>query len=250
MNWTTNKKRLIEEERELKNKIENDKYYGLLNKIKSLRFSQNIFFDNLSDYYKWNDEKNIPQFTFPVTEQYKKETSNFLRKTTRLFINSLSSGIMYVDHSVTVKNKICKESPSFKKVYKKEVSGSISESPVFNFVKELRVYTLHIGSLNFILNTVFASPIKPEESINSIIFNLSNLRKWPKWNERSREYLANLNEETSMYTMLDDFTEILKQSYISFHNSYVDHFKDELKKIEIVILRFNRIYSILDNLTE
>lgn len=250
MNLSKIKDKLIKEERRLKIKTENDKYYTLLQKIKSLRFSQSIFFDNLSDFYKWNDEENIPQFTFPTTDKYKEETNDFLRKTTRLFINSLSSGIMYVDHSVTVKNKICKKFPDFKKVYRKKVSQPPSESPVFNFVKELRVYALHIGSVNFILNTKFASPIKPYQSVNSIIFNLSYLRKWPKWNEKSQKYLAKLDEKTSMYTTLEDFTDILKDSYISFHNAYIDYFNDELKKIEIVIVRFNKIHSDLDNLTE
>lgn len=250
MNWSMIKDRLIEDERRLKKEIENDKYYTLLQKIKSLRFSQSIFFDNLSDFYKWNDEENIPQFTFPMNDKYKEETNDFLRKTTRLFINSLSSGIMYVDHSITVKNKICKEFPDFKKVYRKKVSQPPSESTVFNFVKELRVYALHIRSVNFILNTKFASPIKPYDSINSIIFNLSNLRKWSKWNEKSQKYLAKLDEKTSMYTTLSDFTEVLKESYISFHNTYIDYFENELKKIEIVILRFNKIHLVLDNLTE
>lgn len=248
MDWSLIINNLFDELNHLQQSLKNDKIYNYAKLVDGLRFSYRIYYDNLIELKKWAMEKNLPPVTFPSTYESNKQVNQFLIKLARQFTNYLSSAITYADHSMTVKNKICKEYPQYSKVYNDYVGKPIDKNEVYRFMKDLRIYSTHYGVIKFILNTDLNPSDAPHERKRFILLDTTSLNQWNGWNSKSKKYLSSISKTTSIYTTLKDFDKILKFAYESFSKSFRKHFKKEVSNFSNIAERLNRIRTILDKL--
>lgn len=249
MNWPNIVNKLFDELNDLKQTLKNDKIYNYALLVDGLRFSYRICSDNLIEFKEWATENNLPSITFPSTIDSRKQVNKFLIKLARLFTNYLSSAIAYADHSLTVKNKICKEHLNFSKKYRDTVGSPVDENDVYRFMKDMRIYSTHYGVIKFILNTNLNPSDAPNERKRYITLDTDNLKQWDGWKSKSKEYISSISKTTSIYTTLEEFDNILKIAYESFSKSFTEFFKKEVNNYRTIVQRINRIQLLLEKLT-
>lgn len=253
MNWSRIINSLFDELRDTQIRIEEDELYAFAGMIEGLRYSYRIYHENLDEFKQWATTENLPPITFPINDpQYKKTVTLFLITLSRRLFNVLSSATMYIEHSVAVKNRICKSYPDYRRSYNISVSPIVQGNEVFSFMKDLRNYFIHVSIAGFSVQYKLQErPKNVEELITrELRLDTRRLKEWQRWTEPSRRYLDSLSEDESVYSTLDEFDEILKKTYEQFAQSFKRHFHNDLRVTYMTVDRHNRIWALLDKLKE
>lgn len=253
MNWSQIINSLYEEFRKEQVFLEEDSLYSFAGMIESLRYSYKIYHENLYEFKSYATDENLPPLSLPLNDEKTKiDNTRFLITLSRKLFNVVASASMYADHSVTVKNKICKAYPSYKMEYSRCVASKIKGNDMFSFMKDLRNYFSHYGIATFSI----VNKIQPRFTIVEEIFqrelclDINTLVKWGGWKKPSRRYLKSCAGGFSFYTTLEEFDALLKKTYELFATSFKRHFNKDLKQPYDSVERYNKIRRLLDMLIE
>lgn len=253
MNWSQIINSLFEELRKEQVFLEEDGLYSFAGMIESLRYSYKIYNENLYEFKSYATDENLPPLSLPLNDKKASiDNARFLITLSRKLFNVVASANMYVEHSVTVKNKICKAYPSYKNEYSQCVASKIKDNDMFSFMKDLRNYFSHYGIATFSI----VNKIKPRFTSVEEIFqrelhlDVNKLVKWSGWKKPSRRYLESCAGGFSFYTTIEEFDVLLKKTYELFATSFKRHFSEDLKKTYGSVERHNKIRRLLDKLAK
>ncbi|MGE5417456.1 MAG: hypothetical protein ACM3UZ_12035 [Acidobacteriota bacterium] len=126
----------------------------------------------------------------------------------RLLHNFLAASASLVDHTRILAKDLYSNSP-FWNEYNATVKATFAESPISNFVKDLRNYFLHTK-----IPVISATLVPIDEQMDSYInLHLDELRNWDGWKKKSKEYLASQPSKIRLEVVCDDYWSIVESLY-------------------------------------
>ena len=148
--------------------------------------------------------------SFQLLDVNKRESLHqFLREVMRLFHNYLASVATLRDHTRKILNDFESEGHHLPE-YLEHVSQHF-DTPESQFIQISRNYMLHNSCI------FTGSKLHWDQSggfVLSITFGLQDLKKWDKWNAKSREFIDTQSEDPSLLPLINEYSKHMLMSFI------------------------------------
>jgi hypothetical protein len=194
--------------------------YKVLEKVKALEMSKYVLQTNYVDF------NSLLTANVDVNKIRKlKESDRRLQKTatlfeiTRLLANLVASVKSYIEHTKILHRELYKKNESLPE-YQSELEKHFKNSPLVQFVEDLRDYCLHFqappvsSSLYWSqINAVYNTGIKLDKD---------ELDRYSKWSPAGKKYLANQSNQVDLLSVVDEYYALV----MDFSNWFQSHLKE------------------------
>ena len=149
----------------------------------------------------------------------------------RKLYNFLALNSTIIDHT----RRLAKKYPQVKSVISERIKEEFEESPLSNFVKDLRNYFSHY-SLPLIMGNV-----KPKDGglvVTQPIFFKEELLKWSGWNKYSKSFILNSESDLIVKNIITEHYSRMVELYAYLRQALKDVYDEEYKKYDEFIDNF------------
>jgi hypothetical protein len=207
--------------------------------IRDIRRSQYIFMSNYNHLKKYLEAFDSKAGFGLWGIKNRDKMDLFQMEIIRLFHNFLASVKSFVDHTRTIVDKVHGDN-EFSKEYNSKKKEVFADSELSRFVQDLRNYMLHIEI------PIVGARMTPKESMesemtSSIILDLSTLKSWGGWKQKSKEYLHDAKSDINLHEIIVDYASIVIDFYNWFLRRQEELFKEELDQTQELKDEYNKI---------
>lgn len=200
--------------------------WRILNKIKVLQLSNEIFMANYQDLCSQlakyeNDGSFASQLILGEDEEL---LEAYLGEVTRYLHNFLASVKTLVDHTRVFCMEEYKDSPFFQE-YSDEINKRFINVDLTKFIQDLRNYTLHKKLPLTDATLVFDAT---NGNSQSIMLDIEDLKSWEKWTAASVRYMEGIKKRIRLKEIVDEYALITNDFY-----NWLAHRQEELHQKEI-----------------
>lgn len=210
----------IKELRELESQLEQCKGYQITKKMELLSVSTTIFYGNANELLKAINTLSQPTAILLFSVENREELKVSLKNVIRLFHNYIASVKSLIDHT-----RLCvrKEygTKDFWNEYNSKIGEIFKDSPISNFIQQLRNYILH-KQASIIYVSESQSSIALDVLINKKIICSSGM-----WNNQSRKFMSSIEGDIKLIDIVNDYTTLVANFYKWFNERQLEIHKKE-----------------------
>ncbi|MEJ2505970.1 MAG: hypothetical protein P8Y81_06885 [Ignavibacteriaceae bacterium] len=145
--------------------------------------------------------------------------------------NFLAANSTIIDHTRRLVNKY----PQVKNIISEKIKKEFEESPLNNFVKDLRNYCLHY-SLPLIMGK-----IKSKDDglfVTQPILFKEKLLKWSGWNKYSKSFILNSESDLLVRSIIAEHYNRMVELYAYLRQALIEVYNEEYKKYDEFLDKF------------
>jgi hypothetical protein len=136
---------------------------------------------------------------------------HFHEEIARLLHNYLASAATLIDHTRIFAQDLYQDKP-FHEEYKKKIDDTFKTSELAGLIKGLRNWMLHKGLAPTVARlsgegTTTSSPL------SVIVLSYEKLKTWDRWDTRAKAYIANLNSDLKLHTIVSTYGSLVESFY-------------------------------------
>ncbi|MFV5169743.1 hypothetical protein [Bacillus cereus] len=186
---------------------------------------------NLLSQYETDSNLALKISSFGNRETFK----SFLTEIVRLLHNYLASAMTLVDHT----RKLFRdeyEIKEFEKEYNKKIDELFAQSPIAQFIQDLRNYSMHR-----MLPMAGASVAFSAETgmTHSIYLSKDKLIDWKGWKTNSRVYLDMQEDSIKLLPLVNEYTKNVTEFQTWFQEKQNEIHSEAMKELEELEKKYN-----------
>jgi hypothetical protein len=236
---------LLTELREVRRKRENCDGARLHSELTALRGSYYVFEKNYEELVEGLNRLANPNFLlelFESGEQDKFDAISF--ELSRLLHNFLAGASTLVDHTRRFVDEAYSDT-DFMDQYEARKESELAQSPVVQFIRGLRNYTVHRAlpltttKVNF--QRVESGKVKVASSLTLDVNRLREKRK--DWQTKGRQYLDALPDEVEVIAVVSEYREVIRRFYLWFLERHQELHREEFEELRALERRDEQIQA-------
>lgn len=135
----------------------------------------------------------------------------FHKEIARLLHNYLASAATLIDHTRIFAQDLYQDKPFYEE-YKKKIDDTFKTSELAGFIKGLRNWMLHKG-LAPTLARLSGEGTTTSSPLSAIVLSYEKLKTWDRWDTRAKAYIANLNSDLKLHTIVLSYGSLVESFY-------------------------------------
>jgi len=187
----------------------------------------------------------ISAFEHPpnITTIWKVENRLALRRfheeIARLLHNYLASAATLIDHTRIFAHDLHQDKP-FHEEYKNKIADTFKTSELAGFIKGLRNWMLHKELAPTVAK--LSEEGTTTSPLSAIVLSYEKLKTWDRWETRAKSYIANLNSDPKLHTIVSSYGGLVESFYEWLENRIqeihapafqeLDELQDQLRTIQ------------------
>lgn len=158
----------------------------------------------------------IRAFEYPpnITTIWRMENRLALRRLheeiARLLHNYLASAATLIDHTRIFAHDLYQDKPFYEE-YKTKIDDTFKTSELAGFIKGLRNWMLHKGLAPTVAK--LSGGGMTTSPLSTIVLSYEKLKTWDRWDTRAKAYIANLNSDPKLHTLVSSYGSLVESFY-------------------------------------
>jgi hypothetical protein len=224
------------------NALVKSKECKLVNQVMRIRPTLEILKGNFSELKRHldshSDLRDNKSFS-PRTMEGKIELGVYLKELNRLTHNYITSAKTVVDHQRKLVDNLFSNKADFPE-YSIEIELRFKNSPLHNFIQQLRNYILHFGLPEITSLKVFNGITG--EYFSVVKLSKESLLKYDGWNENAKGYINSLPEENNYLNIIEEYNLKVQNFQEWFDEKMKSLFSTEFQFVEKESMEIKKEY--------